>query len=57
MISSIKKLTSQKTELRVPSVEDVESVYSGMAVEEEGMMNYDEYLIMLFKVTLDGFGE
>lgn len=46
----------QKTELRVPNVEDIESVYSNMIVEEDGYLNYDEYLIVLFKVCLDGFG-
>jgi len=28
-----------------------------MVVEEENLLNYDEYLILLFKVTLDNFGE
>lgn len=53
----MKKIASQKSELRVPTIEDVESVYSNMVVEEEGLLNYDEYLILLFKVTLDNFGE
>ena len=53
----MKKLITQKCELRIPSIEDVESVYTGMATEEEGFLNYDEYLILLFKVCLDNFGE
>jgi len=40
----------------VPTVEDVEEVYSQLTVEEEGLLNYDEYLILLFKVTLDNYG-
>lgn len=53
----MKKLITQKSELRIPSLEDVESVYQGMIVEEDGFLNYDEYLILLFKVSLDNFGE
>lgn len=54
---SVKKIGRQKTsELRTPSVEDVEAVYSQLAVEEDGWLNYDEYLILLFKVTLDNYG-
>jgi len=30
-------------ELRVPSGEDLESLYSSMVVDEEGFLNYDEY--------------
>lgn len=42
-----------KCELRVPNEDDIENVYSSMIVEEEGYLNYDEYLIVLFKVTLE----
>ena len=41
----------QKCDLRVPSEDDIDSVYSSLIVEEDGMLNYDEYLITLFKVT------
>jgi hypothetical protein len=34
----------------------VETVYGQLGVEEEGWLNYDEYLILLFKVTLDNYG-
>lgn len=53
----MKKLTSIKCELRVPPIEDIETVYSSMGVEEDGFLNYDEYLIILFKVSLENFGE
>jgi len=57
LVHSVKKIGLQKTsELRTPSVEDVEAVYSQLAVEEDGWLNYDEYLILLFKVTLDNYG-
>ena len=54
---SVKKISSLKCELRVPNVEDIESVCQTIMFEEDGYLNYDEYLIMLFKVTLDNFGE
>jgi len=37
----------------VPSEDDIDSVYQTMIVEEEGMLNYDEYVILLFKTTQD----
>ena len=42
-----------KCDLRVPGEEDIEGVYHSLIVEDEGMLNYDEYLIVLYKVTLD----
>ena len=42
-----------KCDLRVPSEDDLDHVYSSMIVEEEGSLNWDEYLITLFKVTLE----
>jgi Ca2+-binding EF-hand superfamily protein len=42
-----------KCDLRVPSEDDLDHVYSSMIVEEEGALNWDEYLITLFKVTLE----
>lgn len=57
LIHSVKKIGQQKSsELRAPTVEDVETVYSQLGVEEDGLLNYDEYLILLFKVTLDNYG-
>jgi len=56
LVYAVKKINQQKTELRVPTLDDVETVYSQLAVEEDGMLNYDEYLILLFKVTQDNFG-
>jgi len=35
----------------VPSEDDIDAVYSQIVVEEDGMLTYDEYLILLFKVT------
>ena len=40
-----------KCELKVPNEDDLESVMASMMFEEEGSLNYDEYLIALFKVT------
>ena len=40
-----------KCDLKVPSEEDIDSVYGSMSVEEDGFLNYDEYLTTLFKVT------
>jgi len=40
-----------KCDLKVQSEEDIDSVYGTMTVEEDGMLNYDEYLTTLFKVT------
>ena len=40
-----------KCDLRVPCEEEIETVYQSMIVEEDGMLSYDEYLIVLFKVT------
>jgi Ca2+-binding EF-hand superfamily protein len=40
-----------KCDLKVPNEDDIDTVYSTMNVEEEGMLNYDEYLTTLFKVT------
>lgn len=40
-------------ELRVPSEDDIDSVYSSMNVTEEGLLNYEEYQIVLFRVTLE----
>ncbi len=40
----------------MPTVEDVEMVYTQIDVTEEGVLNYDEYLILLFKTALDNFG-
>ena len=33
------------------------NVYSTFAVEEDGFINYDEFLIILFKVAQDNYGE
>lgn len=43
-----------KCELKVPNEDDLESVMASMILEEEGLLNYDEYLIALFRVTQDG---
>ena len=40
-----------KCDLRVPSEDDIDSVYQAMIVEEEGMLSQDEYVILLFKTT------
>lgn len=46
--------SKNKCDLRVPNEEDLEDVYSSMTVDEEGYLNYDEYLIALFRVTQNG---
>jgi Ca2+-binding EF-hand superfamily protein len=43
-----------KCELKVPNEDDLETVISTMALEEEGLLNYDEYMVSLFKVTQEG---
>jgi len=43
-----------KCELKVPCEEEIDSTLSQMILEEEGFLNYYEYLICLFKVTQDG---
>ena len=43
-----------KCELKVPNEDDLDNVYQAMPVEEDGVLNYDEYLILLFKVTQEG---
>jgi len=45
---------SPKCELKVPSEDEIDGVYSSMTMEEDGFLNYDEYLIVLFKVTQEG---
>jgi len=49
--------SGSKCELKVPSEDDIDAVYSSMVMEEEGSLNYDEYLIVLFKVTQEGLVE
>lgn len=39
-----------KCELKVPNEDDYESVLATMILEDDGFLNYDEYLISLFKV-------
>jgi Ca2+-binding EF-hand superfamily protein len=56
LVFAVKKINQQKSELRVPTVEDVEMVYTQIDVVEDGVLNYDEYLILLFKTALDNFG-
>jgi hypothetical protein len=46
-----------KTELRIPSIDDIDAVYSNVVLEEDGYLNYDEYLVILFKVTQENYGE
>lgn len=45
--------TVSKCDLRVPNEKQIEIVFQGMIVEEEGILSYDEYLVLLFKVTLE----
>jgi Ca2+-binding EF-hand superfamily protein len=56
LVFSVKKVNQQRSELRVPTAEDVEMVYTQIDVTEDGVLNYDEYLILLFKTALDNFG-
>jgi Ca2+-binding EF-hand superfamily protein len=56
LVFSVKKINQQRSELRVPTSEDVEIVYTQIDVTEDGVLNYDEYLILLFKTALDNFG-
>jgi len=48
------KGTLLKCELKVPNEDDLDNVISTMMLEEEGSLNYDEYLISLFKVSQEG---
>lgn len=48
------KGTLLKCELKVPSEDDLETAIASIILEEEGFLNYDEYLISLFKVTQEG---
>jgi hypothetical protein len=43
--------------LRVPTLDDIEAVYNNLGPDEDGFLNYDEYLIILFKVSLENYGE
>ncbi len=52
-VKAASKLNVSKVDLRVPQEEDIEQAYSTMTVEEEGYLNYDEFLILLFKCTQD----
>ena len=45
---------SVKCELKVPNEDDLETAISTIALEEEGYLSYDEYLVALFKVTQEG---
>lgn len=63
-ITKLKTMQGQKSdddkskcELRVPQEDDMEQVYNSMMVEEDGYLNYDEYLIVLFKVTQEGLSD
>ena len=42
-----------KCELKVPNEDELDNVVASMNLEEEGSLNYDEYMIALFKVTTD----
>lgn len=44
-------VSMENVELRVPNEVDVENCYDKMTVTEEDMLNNDEFLIVLFKVT------
>jgi hypothetical protein len=63
LIDAVAKLRSQqdskddgkdKCELKVPSEDEIDGAISSMTLEEEGHLNYDEYLIALFRVTQEG---
>ena len=43
-----------RCELKVPNEDDLDSVIQSIVLEDEDMLNYDEYLISLFKVTQEG---
>ncbi len=55
---SIEKNNSEeskaKCDIKVPHEDEIENMYTVTVFEEEGMLNYDEYLIVLFKLTLNG---
>lgn len=38
----------------MPSEDEIVGAISSMTLEEEDYLNYDEYLIALFKVTQEG---
>jgi len=55
-IATSDQANAQRCELRIPSEDDIDSAYSSMIAEEDGLLNYEEYQVMLFKITIqDGF--
>jgi hypothetical protein len=51
LVEAIRRLNKKSSKLRITKEEDVISVCSQMNLEEEGYLTYDEFLILLFKVT------
>ena len=47
---------NQKCELRIPSQEELESGLRTVSTQEDGQLDFNEYLVLLFKITVqDGF--
>ena len=44
-------------DLRIPEGSDLEQVYEIMTVDDDGYLNYDEFQVLVFKATLENFGE
>jgi hypothetical protein len=61
LLEAIRKLRNEEIsplhELRIPNAEDLDMILTSSMVEENSQINYDEYLVALYKVTLENFGE
>ena len=56
LVDACNKLASNeidKHELRVPQGEDLNRIYNTMKVTEDGMLNYDEFQILVFKAITE----
>ena len=51
--TAFRKLSVSGCDLRVPPADEVKSAMNTLILEEDGWLNYDEYLILLFKVLQD----
>ena len=60
MIESCNKLRGSEAgnhDLRIPEGNDLEQVYDIMTVDDDGFLNYDEFQVLVFKATLENYGE
>ena len=60
LVESCEKLRSSEAgnhDLRIPEGNDLDRVCELVNFEEEGMINYDEFQVVVFKATLENYGE